>query len=346
MIPSLDAIMTELRSKRTASKRGKNPRKPVSLWSEKETLRSEIVDSFVIILNTTGCSWARKSGCTMCGYISDTCDEVGEKELSAQLEVASQRYEGQPYVKIFTSGSLLNPEEIPPSFARELLEFFSARAQKVCIETRAEFVNGKSVRWLSELPARIEVAMGVESTNDRIRQHILNKNMSMDDYIRASRVLRDLGLKVKTYLLLKPPLLSERESVEDCTRSVLDVLPYTDSISVNPVNVQRHTLVDYLHHRGFYRPPWYYSLQEVFVRCSKAADGYGTRLMSAPSGGGSRRGIHNCSLCDERYAEAIKAVSLGITGVEVFDRIDCRCRAAWQCDMDTQDAAGDFLSVG
>ena len=68
--------------------------------------------------------------------------------------------------------------------------------------------------------------------------------------------------------------------------------------------------------------------------------------MSAPSGAGTARGIHNCKKCDGKYKEAITAISLGMVGVEIFDRIDCDCRVKWHCDMDMQDAAMDFYSTG
>lgn len=346
MLPTLEYIMADMREKGVRRGGGRNPRKPVSMWTEKDLLKGDVVDAMVIILNTTGCSWARESGCTMCGYFNDTCENVNEKDLTAQVEEVMKKYRGEPFVKIFTSGSFINPLEMPSSVARDLLTALAEKTRKICIETRAEYVTLESVGWLSDLPARIEVAMGVESTDDGIRENIINKNMSMDDYTGASRILRDLGIKVKTYLLLKPPLLSERRAVDDCIRSVLEVLPYTDTISVNPVNIQKYTLVDYLHRRGYYRPPWYYSLEAVLTGCAEEAAKFAVRLMSAPSGAGTARGIHNCPECNDKYAEAVKAISLGMTGPEVFERIDCKCRTLWQCDMDTQDAAADLLSIG
>ena len=48
-----------------------NPKKPVSFWSEKDVLNENITNAFVIIIRTQGCSWALKSGCSMCGYFND-----------------------------------------------------------------------------------------------------------------------------------------------------------------------------------------------------------------------------------------------------------------------------------
>ena len=47
----------------------RDPTRPVRGWSEKDVLAGKIVDAFVIIFRTRGCSWALNSGCTMCGYL-------------------------------------------------------------------------------------------------------------------------------------------------------------------------------------------------------------------------------------------------------------------------------------
>jgi len=339
-------IMANIRKKANAKKRKRDPKRPIAIWTEKDLIAGEINEAMVAILTTGGCSWAEESGCTMCGYYNDTCNEATESDLLEQLAVLKERYRGQKYLKIFTSGSFLNAEEIPSSAAREFLSSFSEQCDRICIETRAEYVTAEAAEMLASFPSEIEVALGLESSNDRILDEIINKNLTFEQYKNAATVLLNTGLAVKTYLLLKPPLMSERDAIEDCVKSIRDVLLFTNTVSVNPTNVQNFTLVDYLYHRGYYRPPWFYSLAEVFRQCMPHAKERGVRLMSAPSGAGTQRGIHNCKKCDGKYKEAITAISLGMVGVEIFDRIECDCRVKWHCDMDTQDVAMDFYSIG
>ncbi len=338
--------MANIRKKAKAKKRKRNPKRPVAIWTEKDLLGGRMTDAMVVILATGGCSWAEESGCTMCGYYNDTCNEITESDLLSQLAVAKERYRDQKYLKIFTSGSFINAEEISSAAAAEFLRFFSEHCERICIETRAEYVTPEAAEMLASFPCEIEVALGLESSNDKILDEIINKNLTFEQYKNAATMLLNAGLAVKTYLLLKPPLMSERDAVDDCERSIRDVLPYTNTVSVNPTNVQNFTLVDYLYHRGYYRPPWFYSLEELMKRCMPHTKERGVRLMSAPSGAGTARGIHNCKKCDGKYKEAITAISLGMVGVEIFDRIDCDCRVKWHCDMDMQDAAMDFYSTG
>ena len=78
--------------------------KPVNSWSEKEILNNKIVDTYVIILRTRGCSWAHVSGCSMCGYFNDSIwSDVSDNELLMQFERAMTKYKDEKFVKIFTS---------------------------------------------------------------------------------------------------------------------------------------------------------------------------------------------------------------------------------------------------
>ena len=42
-----------------------------------------------------------------------------------------------------------------------------------------------------------------------------------------------------------------------------DVASRSDEISVNPMNIQRGTIIDRLHRHNEYRPPWLWSLVEM-----------------------------------------------------------------------------------
>ena len=98
--------------KKDFSPKVKDSKKPVSSWSEKDVLKDKTVDAFVIILRTKGCSWALESGCTMCGYFNDSLwEDVSDDDLSIQFEKAMKNYNGQKFVKIFTSGSFLDDNE-------------------------------------------------------------------------------------------------------------------------------------------------------------------------------------------------------------------------------------------
>src|SRR5207247_8737843 len=107
-----------------------------------------------------------------------------------------------------------------------------------------------------------EIALGLESTNDRVLRQSGNKVWGLKGHAHATELAHAAGATVKTYLLVKPPFLTEREAIEDAVRSGHEADPHSDTISFNPVNVQSRTIVDRLFRRGEYRPTWLLSLDE------------------------------------------------------------------------------------
>ena len=50
------------------------------------------------------------------------------------------------------------------------------------------------------------------------------------------------------------------------TSWLTNVAQYSDEVSVNPMNIQKNTIVDRLFRNKEYRPPWLWSLVEMILR--------------------------------------------------------------------------------
>ncbi|HEV2428449.1 MAG TPA: hypothetical protein VGV64_01190, partial [Thermoplasmata archaeon] len=101
-------------------------RAPVNQWTEPEAIGPARVRAFVAILRTRGCYWADVKGCSMCGYARDTLGRSATpEELAAQLALLTARYVGEPYVKLYTSGSFLDDREVDPSTRVAIVRAFS-----------------------------------------------------------------------------------------------------------------------------------------------------------------------------------------------------------------------------
>ena len=316
------------RERRPEAAGPESARRYVNLWTEPESIDGERVRAFVVILRTRGCYWADTKGCSMCGYSKDTLGRSATpEELAEQLASALRRYTGEPYVKVYTSGSFLDDREVDPESRSRFVAAFSGRARRLLLETLPEFATAERLDPLrSAFSGDLEVALGLESTDPTVLARYINKGASPADYLEAGDRVRSLGLRAKAYLLLKPPYLTEGEAVEDVVRSIGQAAPHFDTLSVNPVHIQNGTVVEWLYHRGRYRPPWLWSVAEALER-GAAARGH-ARLVSFPTAGGLRRGAHNCGRCDAGVLHAIEEASLG----QQFDRLgamDCACRPTW-----------------
>ncbi|MGA7075021.1 MAG: archaeosine biosynthesis radical SAM protein RaSEA [Halobacteriota archaeon] len=274
-------------------------------WTGLDLLNSDIVPSLTVVLTTKGCSWARHDGCTMCGYIIDSNPDVQASDIQKQFhEVLAHYGKAFKIVKIFTSGSFLDQGEVPTDVRDAILSDLRG-TPKVIVESRPEFVTSEICDDISRINEHIEVAIGLETSNDCIRNNYVNKGFSFRDFVRASEAAHATGFTVKAYLLLKPPFLTEREALEDALQSVRDAAPHADTISLNLCNVQKGTLVEALWKKGLYRSPWLWSAVEVLKRTHETAT-----VICDPVGGGTRRGPHNCGKCDREVVAEIKEFSL------------------------------------
>lgn len=312
-------------------------RAPVAMWSEQDVVDGRKVDAFVLIMRTTGCWWSWQKGCLMCGYNTASSRTVTPDDLMEQLGRALQRYKGEKMVKVYTSGSFLDEREVPPEVRGAVFKGFGP-AERVLFESRAEFVTPQR---LEGLDPRSAVAIGLETANEEVLRKCVRKGFTVEDYRRAAEALNAAGIPLRTYLLLKPPFLTERAAVEDAVASIALSAPYSESVSINPVNVQKGTVVESLWRRGDYRPPWLWSLVEVLRRGREIAE---CRVLSSPSGGGTPRGVHNCDGCDRKVLEAVQRFSFD-QDLKELDGLECGCRDEWAALMDVQGTMGTTVDV-
>jgi radical SAM enzyme (TIGR01210 family) len=314
-----------------------DPTKPVRFWSEKDVLEDKVVDAFVIIFRTQGCSWSQEAGCTMCGYFNDSMwRNVSDKDLLKQFDKAMEKYSDEKFVKIFTSGSFLDDKELKPKIRTEILKKLSEQVDKISIESRPEYITNQKIKDMKNIvdSKTLEISIGLETSNDKVREHSISKGFTYTDYKKASEVVKKNNCKLKTYVLVKPPFLTEKEAIDDCINTVDKIKTFTDTVSFNPCNVQRNTVVEYLWKRKQYRPAWLWSVVDILERSNKIAKN--VRLKCDIAGGGSIRGAHNCKNCDRSFLDAIADFSLN-QNTEIFENLDCECKDKWLDQLDIED---------
>ncbi len=291
-----------------------------ALWKEDDMVDGQKVRAMVMIMRTNGCCWVKHGGCTMCGYKEASLMNVTPDDLLKQLEQALSRYKDEPFVKMYTSGSFLDDNEVPPEVRSKIFDAFSG-CKRLLFESRPEFITPEVV---ATIPKNVTVALGLESSDPEVLKTSVHKGFTPDDIKRAGKLLKSNGIGVRTYLLLKPPFMTEDMAIRDAVASARFADEFSDEISVNPLNVQRATYVERLWKRGEFRSPWIWSLIEVFKQLSGTVN---ARLMSSPSGGGAMRGVHNCGECDQRALDAIERFSYSQDASDLD--VTCDCIQKW-----------------
>jgi radical SAM enzyme (TIGR01210 family) len=329
------------------SKRPTDPRRSVTTWTEEELLNGVNVKALVAILETRGCSHDRDhGGCTMCGYSGDTPQRPPtEEELMAQVEHVASLGVDARWVKLYTSGSMIDPEEVPPAVLEAILEVFGD-ADMLTVESRAEHVTRRRVEAMGDTQRR-EVAIGLESACDTVLADSVHKGMTLVQFQRAAGMVKDAGARLRAYILLKPPFLTEAEAMDDAVEAALAAADAgADVVSLNPVSVHGDTMVDFMHYRGEYEPPWLWSVVHVLQRVSRDLP-RGTRVVSAPTAGGKRRGAHNCGRCDAEVVSAIEFHRLSDDIEELATVPDCDCKGRWRAQLELEGyQQGPFAPLG
>jgi radical SAM enzyme (TIGR01210 family) len=275
----------------------------------------------------------------MCGYVAESVEggRVAHEDLLTQVEAAlahEREHASDPagQVKIYTSGSVLDEREVPSETRREIAETFADR-DRIVVESLPDFIDAETLAEFTDRGLATDVAVGLETATDRVRHDCVNKYFDFADFERAAADARDAGAGVKAYLLLKPPFLSEAEAVADMQSSIRRCADVAGchTVSMNPCNVQRHTMVEELFHADGYRPPWLWSVCAI-LEATADAD---VLVVSDPVGGGSDRGPHNCGECDDRVQRAIKDFDLRQEPA-VFEQVSCDCERTWAAVCDRE----------
>jgi archaeosine synthase beta-subunit len=316
----------------------KSVEKPLASWRGKDRYHGEILETLTVIFRSAGCSWNR---CRMCGYRHERYPAMSEDDLTdrivRQIRWVQETYRADDYqmLKIFTSGSFFDPDEVPVAARQAVAEAF--RGNVVIAETRPEYV---SVDALEEFCGVIDtgahskplsVAMGLETTSDYIREKCIDKGFSYADFLGASDRAHSAGAEVKAYLMMKPPFLTEREARDDMVQSIREVSSIAESISMNLCTVQSGTEVERLWKQQAYRPPYLWSVLDVLL-------GSPVHVLCDPVGGGQMRGPHNCRNCDGPIVKGIADYSLTADRelLRSLAEIDCGCKEEWEYVLDRE----------
>jgi len=341
-------LMQNIRKKSLHRIKEKTPRELAANWSSDDLLYSGSGRTIFLVLPASGCSWALSDsgGCNMCSYVADSpLRKVTVQEL---VEIFQENLQKQikgeitqpTAVKIFVSGSFLNPEEIPSEARRKILQILNkyTEIKEVVVESRPEYVIENILKECCELiPDKIfEVAIGLETANELIRKQRINKGFTNQNFENSIEIINklksDFNIKSKVYLLVKPILTSEKEAIEDAVLSAEYAAEKgVDRISFCPSTIHKGTLMELLWRKGSYQPPWIWSVLEITRRVREALN---IPVIMDTAGFGTRRGPYNCKKCNSKFKKMIIDSNLS---QNIPVEVDCDCKNKWIADIEFSD---------
>lgn len=298
------------------------------------------ISRLILSLPGKGCQFALESGgCTMCGF-GKFSHQIGKnfsnKDLIALYKIAiTLTKDIRPTnLVIYNGGSFLNDNEISPSVQLEICERVSNHPsiKNLLVESRVEFIDEKKIKRMKNTlqEKTLTIGIGLESQNDKIRNTIIKKGLNKEDYEKVIKLLKKEGIRVLTYVLLKPVYLSEKEAIEEAIKTIEYAFKVgADDVALESAFVQEGTLMAKLFKENNYTPPWLWSIIEVIKKTYN--------LGSVHVGGFSDQPPpiatpDNCPHCSEEIKKLLQQYR-GTHDITLFNNLKCGCYKKWKKEV-------------
>jgi radical SAM enzyme (TIGR01210 family) len=226
---------------------------------------------------------------------------------------------------------------MPEESRREILKMIGRHPdiKMLVLETRPEFVSQETIKEIKRLvpDKHVEIAIGLEIKDDFLRRVCVNKGFSLQQYTRAAEIITR-QLHLRTYILLKPPFLTEKEAVTHAIETILYAFAVgSETVSLEACTIQDYTLVQYLAHQGLYKTPWLWSILEVVKSSFKRKFNRGKLVIGLFQFFPSPQEVpYNCDKCSSRVMEAIRCYNRTLD-LSAFNQLNCLCKKEWEDEI-------------
>lgn len=158
--------------------------------------------------------------CLMCDLWKHTLDEpTPHGAIPAQITHALERLPEASVIKLYNNGNFFDTKAIP----REDYEIIAEQVSnydRVIVENHPKLCNEQCLEFLNMLEGNLEIAMGLETIHPQVLPK-LNKQITKENFREAATFLTENGIRVRTFILLNPPFLTDsRDNIYWTVKSV------------------------------------------------------------------------------------------------------------------------------
>lgn len=316
-----------------------DPRKPA--WVERVPTRigGKPTTRLIFIFRAPGCAYARRpgGGCTVCGFGSLTFGSTPWTiaDLIAQADSVfstPRALDGIGEVDLYNSGSFYADAEMPPEVRSHVLGMLGAAGvPRVLVESRPEFITQERIAESCALLPRsiLEVGIGLESSNDIIREKYINKGFGLPEFERAAGILASGGADLLVNVLLKPlGFADDMSAVADAINTGKYIFTFAQQhslsarVALQPIFIAPGTPLEQEFLAGRYQPVRLWSVVEAVLSLS----GMGETIVGLSDEGlEPKRAPAGCGHCDQMIRDALREFNR--TGnPEPLKTLTCDCR--------------------
>jgi hypothetical protein len=179
------------------------------VFTEPELTRAGVVEDHNIILTTNKeCPFK----CVMCDLWKNTLDyrvEVGV--IAKQVRDALDQLPFAKHLKLYNAGSFFDRQSIPKQDSFDIANLVTGY-ETLIVEAHPKLIEKSCFEFAEYLEPQLDVAMGLETVDPSVLPR-LNKNMTLDDFDRATTAMLEHNIFVRAFILLRTPWHSEEEGI-------------------------------------------------------------------------------------------------------------------------------------
>ena len=185
--------------------------KAYGVFSEPELTRSGHIENHNIILTTNKeCPFK----CVMCDLWKNTLDtRVAKGKITQQVFDALNQLPKAKHLKLYNAGSFFDRQSIPKQDTFDIADGLHAQEyETLIVEAHPKLIGTPCFEFAEYLQMQLDVAMGLETVDPNVLPK-LNKNMTLDDFERATTKMLNHGIYVRAFILLRTPWQTVEEGI-------------------------------------------------------------------------------------------------------------------------------------
>lgn len=325
---------------------------PQSEQEDEILFEGKVIKRKRIVLLTNGCSVAT---CTMCPLPSEALElgrKISDKDIVSQFDFSFRQspISGFDMITVYTNGNWFVDSEISPNARSQIYKRVEdSNATILTVESLPQFITEEKVsqakKDLGE--KKLSVAIGLQSSNDTVRQLAINSTCTRTSFEKGTAILREYDYTPQVFLMIKPPFLTETEGIEDALSSI----SYLSALDINtpvlcPTRIAPNAVLSKLSQAGEYKPLWLWSVIEVLRKNQSLNPNSMPRIATSElkiQANPNSIVVQNCDSCSFEIIEKIDQFNISRDFREL-DKINCSCKSDYLQTVATEDAK-TFLSI-
>lgn len=259
-----------------------DPTRPAQWWFQHSP------DGLVLftVFYTMACRWNLCQGCNL--PTKSSLKSISYRDIIAQIDYLlnlpeiKHRKEDVHKIIVSNNGSVLDQVTFPSTALMYLLAKINLEFPKMSIlsiETRVEYVEWEELEFIARAlkeranPAELEIAIGMEAFDDRIRNQIFKKGLSLDELEKLVEMIGRYNYSLKCYFMQKPVTHLDDEKAIDDVQQAIDWLHHLRerynvqvNMHLNPTFVAYGTALERAFLKNTYEPPRLHDVARAALR--------------------------------------------------------------------------------